>query len=166
MNDCITCHKALNVTVACKACHVGDVEKKSFTGPEFTVTHGPNWQQTHGMGQMSSCSACHQSTSCARCHGPGVPHTASILGDHPTYAKLPTAKCDTCHTKAFCFACHQTEMPHPADFPSKHSAIVKAQGPQNCLRCHAQSDCDTCHTRHVHPGGSVGNIPAPGKVGK
>jgi len=56
-------------------------------------------------------------------------------------------------------------MPHPQKFASQHSKIVKKSGNEQCMRCHAASDCETCHEKHVHPGGAVGNIPSPGKAG-
>lgn len=161
MNDCVTCHKDKRATLACTSCHVGRTEDRPLIGAEYTVTHGPTWMKTHGMGQMSSCSVCHQADACARCHGLGVPHTPNFVADHAKIAVRTDAKCSMCHDKAFCFGCHQVEMPHPASFTPTHSALVKREGNGKCLRCHTTTDCSNCHERHVHPGGSVGPIPAP-----
>lgn len=165
MNDCVTCHKEERVTLACTACHVGRTEDRPLIGAEYTVTHGPTWMKTHGMGQMSSCSVCHQAGSCSRCHGPGVPHTPNFVSDHSAIAVQRDAKCSMCHDKSFCIGCHQMEMPHPPTFKPAHSSLVKRDGDAKCLRCHLKADCSECHESHIHPGGSVGPIPAPATGG-
>lgn len=161
MNACVQCHRTSRASLECTTCHSGKVERTGSVDPEFEVTHGPQWQQTHGMGQMSSCSLCHEETDCARCHGPGVPHADEFLGVHAEISQQDGATCTTCHEQAFCDSCHLTPMPHTGEFVTGHSAIVADEGEAGCLRCHALSDCDTCHTKHVHPGGAVGNIPSP-----
>lgn len=166
MNDCMDCHKARGASLACETCHVGRVEIVRSSRPEFAVTHGPNWQETHGMGEMSSCSACHQEGSCSKCHGPGVPHGNEFLLSHAEMSQLPDATCQSCHDVAFCDSCHLTEMPHPREFVVGHSDIVERDGDTSCMRCHVVADCDTCHVKHVHPGGAVGNIPRPDRGGE
>lgn len=156
MNDCVSCHKKTRNSLKCETCHAGRGETKSIAEPEFAVTHGPNWQKTHGMGQMSVCSVCHDENKCARCHGAGVPHATDFIQQHPALSTGPDAKCTTCHRKKFCDDCHQLEMPHPKRFAAAHSRMVKAEGDQKCLRCHAKTDCEGCHVKHIHPGGSVG----------
>jgi len=166
MNACVDCHKRTKNSLECASCHVGRGESAAISKPEFAVTHGPNWQETHGMGQMSACSVCHQEDKCAGCHGPGVPHSPNFVTDHPASSILPAAKCTECHQQKFCDDCHGTQMPHPARFASQHSEIVAKDGEQPCLRCHAKSDCDECHSKHVHPGGSgVGPLPTPSREG-
>jgi len=165
MTDCVSCHKQSKTSVACKTCHTGRVESLVFSESEFAVTHGDKWQDTHGMGRMSTCSVCHAADDCGRCHGSGVPHTADFSKEHPAYSVEVEAKCDSCHRPVFCEGCHGTEMPHPASFAERHSAIVKAEGEEPCLRCHAKPDCDNCHESHVHPGGSVGTVPSPRREG-
>ena len=159
MNDCVRCHRDQSVSLECEECHTGQVRGERPKWPEFTVTHGPNWLKTHGMGDMTMCSECHESSKCASCHGPGVPHPANFILDHAATSQLPAAKCTMCHQKTFCQGCHGIEMPHPESFVSQHSRIVAESGRARCLRCHDESDCENCHVRHVHPGGSVGNLP-------
>jgi hypothetical protein len=163
MNDCTKCHTAMSITIECDACHTGKRTATRSAKPEFGVTHGPTWQQTHGMGQMSSCSVCHQEDKCARCHGSGVPHPATFLSSHAEISTREDAACSSCHDDTFCFGCHQTEMPHPPGFAARHSERVALEGEAPCLRCHAETDCSNCHVKHVHPGGAVGNIPSPGR---
>lgn len=165
MNDCASCHKARRVSTTCETCHAGRVETDASKEPEFLATHGANWQKTHGMGQMTSCSLCHKEADCGSCHGPGVPHGDDFMNTHAATSQQPGATCLTCHNDAFCNSCHLIEMPHPSAFIAGHSDIVKKDGDTSCMRCHVQSDCDTCHEKHVHPGGAVGNIPKPDRGG-
>lgn len=165
MTDCVRCHQDRKAPTTCETCHTSKVEVERSSKPEFAVTHGPNWQQTHGMGEMASCSNCHQPGSCEKCHGPGVPHGTNFQLEHAALSQQANAGCTTCHDTAFCDACHLIEMPHPRSFIEGHSATVNAEGKTSCLRCHAEEDCSTCHLKHVHPGGAVGNIPSPSGVG-
>ncbi len=71
MNDCTSCHVAENASIECEICHTGRSTTIRIAKPEFGVTHGPTWRQTHGMGQMSSCSVCHAEDSCSRLSWPG-----------------------------------------------------------------------------------------------
>lgn len=166
MNDCASCHKTKSAPLACDSCHLGKVERTAAADPEFAFTHGATWQQTHGMGQMSSCSLCHKSDACARCHGPGVPHGSDFMKEHSAASLQEGATCLACHQQTFCFSCHLIDMPHTKEFISGHSDIVKKDGEGGCMRCHTVVDCDTCHITHVHPGGAVGKIPSPGRGGK
>lgn len=163
MTDCTSCHRTESVSLECETCHVGKMQPTRYAEPEFSITHGPTWRETHGMGQMSSCTVCHQEDACSRCHGPGVPHAATFLNEHSDFAQNESAQCQSCHDKAFCDSCHLMEMPHPASFVPEHSNIVESDGEGTCLRCHSSDDCDTCHLKHVHPGGAVGAIPAPSR---
>ena len=151
MNMCFDCHGKNGVTAKCDACHVSRLPSDRIKSGPFSVLHGKDWKQTHGMGDMATCSACHTSKDCSQCHGVGVPHTATFLVDHPDAAKSKSANCFSCHQKSFCIDCHGYQMPHPPSFLPTHPAIVKKNGQTACLRCHDPSDCSTCHTAHVHP---------------
>ena len=161
MNDCVTCHKAQKATLECDSCHTGESTERDFLRPEFAVTHGPNWRQTHGMGQTSTCFVCHAEDKCSGCHGPGVPHGKDFIQTHGKESMNEGAQCTTCHRAAFCANCHQVVMPHPDSFAREHSKVTVREGKEVCLRCHDESDCSICHVRHVHPGGAVGNVPRP-----
>ena len=139
MNDCTSCHVAEKVSIECETCHTGRSTTMRIAKPEFGVTHGPTWRQTHGMGQMSSCSVCHAEDSCSDCHGPGVPHSSGFLLDHAAISMQDGAECLSCHDDAFCYSCHLTEMPHSSGFVETHSDTVEADGEAPCLRCHRHS---------------------------
>lgn len=156
MFECLNCHNGVNQTAECDTCHAGRVPQDRLKSGTFAVTHNTNWLNTHGMGSMKACSACHADNDCGKCHGVGVPHGYNFQLSHGEFGASASAQCQTCHTENFCNDCHGTEMPHPVGFKEVHAQTVTEQGKEDCMTCHAQSDCDTCHTMHIHPGGAVG----------
>jgi hypothetical protein len=151
MDPCYACHAAGGISIECDTCHAGRLPNERTKTGAFAVTHGPDYLTTHGMGKMSSCAACHDATKCQSCHGVGVPHGPSFVQMHGDQAASAGAKCTGCHIEEFCSDCHTYPMPHPADFTPQHADITARDGQDGCLRCHAESDCVTCHVKHVHP---------------
>jgi hypothetical protein len=160
MDQCLTCHASEGQT-GCDLCHEGRRPTSRVQAGSFAVTHGPQWQSTHGMGDAATCMACHTQDDCAECHGAGVPHTADFIKTHPASAKNDNAKCDGCHETSFCDSCHATPMPHTSEFVSTHPKTAEQQAAL-CDRCHADSDCTECHEKHVHPGGAIGSSTSEG----
>lgn len=155
MERCLSCHSTREVSQSCDSCHVGKLDRTVPATGTFAVTHGPNWERTHGMGDIATCSACHTDDDfCVRCHGLGVPHTPRFTNVHSTIATDARAKCLSCHEQAFCGDCHVYEMPHPESFVPEHPSIVERDGEAGCGMCHEKIDCTSCHEMHVHPGGA------------
>lgn len=158
MNSCLRCHATGGVADAggCNVCHdKSSTEKRERKVSSFSVTHGTNWKKLHGLGDSKTCSSCHTSKDCARCHGVGVPHWNGFFSQHNGPAMAPDAKCESCHKdKKFCYNCHGLEMPHPGTFLKEHASIVDKGGDKNCYNCHPKSDCTACHSTHIHPGGA------------
>ncbi len=155
MDLCLSCHSAKQASAKCESCHVGDLDKsRPSTGP-WSITHGKNWEITHGMGDMATCNACHAETFCGKCHGPGVPHTAEFFTAHGAVSKAKSARCEVCHATTFCSNCHGLQMPHPKQFTREHSTFVEKHGDESCTKCHLKEDCTGCHEKHVHPGGAI-----------
>jgi hypothetical protein len=156
MDTCLACHEK-NSDVAltkCETCHDGRMRRSRSSTSTFAVVHGSDWEQSHGAGDWNTCSPCHTSSLCAKCHGSLVPHTSQIIFQHSAIARDPQNKCRTCHrSQTFCDGCHGMEMPHPGGFLKAHSQVVRDKGEDACLKCHARMDCNGCHTGHVHPGG-------------
>lgn len=151
MEDCYDCHGTSNDVTACDSCHVErDERQRVFAGP-FRVTHGAEWEATHGMGDMRSCSACHEADKCSGCHGAGVPHGGPFLDRHAEFSTSPDAQCTSCHRQEFCDSCHRYPMPHDVAFITGHSGIVETDGEDGCMSCHEPADCTDCHVSHVHP---------------
>lgn len=162
MEDCTSCHIAAGAGVECEVCHAKDVDiaTRLETGP-WQVTHGPNWRDTHGMGRIDTCSTCHPADYCVRCHGLALPHPPQFGREHGEQSLSDGAQCVTCHAStAFCNDCHGMEMPHPVGFMESHSSVAVGVDDPSCVTCHAREDCEACHVRHVHPGGSLG-VPVP-----
>lgn len=155
MNQCLDCHDTTKVRSNCTMCHRARTAQQRLQSGEWAITHGRNWKVTHGMGDWKTCTSCHPSNYCVRCHGLSLPHDTDFLRTHPAQAKAQRKDCNVCHKQTFCDACHGLPMPHPRSFTPAHSSIVKKQGSSVCLRCHVQTDCDNCHVKHVHPGGAI-----------
>lgn len=163
MEDCVACHSEKGASITCDTCHTEGAKRPTDAprGP-WQVTHGPNWEKTHGLGSVDTCVTCHPNDYCTRCHGVAVPHPRDFGGTHGTLAIEKPEVCERCHPAraAFCDACHTTEMPHPATFLKQHATIAEGRADKRCFRCHADGDCDACHEAHIHPGGAKG-VPVP-----
>ncbi|MHB0977744.1 MAG: hypothetical protein ACYC1U_11270 [Candidatus Aquicultorales bacterium] len=153
MSTCMTCHSG-DQTANCDLCHVKRTSVEGRAVPTgWQVTHGKEWQKMHGMGDVRTCEACHQSgTFCKRCHNTEMPHASSWLDTHGADAKKNRKGCELCHKQSLCDSCHGIAMPHEKGFLAKHSSIVEKSGRETCDRCHRPDGCDTCHDRHRHPG--------------
>ncbi|MCL2491391.1 MAG: hypothetical protein FWE87_01385 [Coriobacteriia bacterium] len=160
MNQCLRCHVSRNVYSedGCEQCHSGRFQPLSQAArSSFSLVHGANWQNTHGLGDVGTCGACHDNTMCGRCHGDLVPHDSRIIvSQHGSVAKDEQNRCGTCHREqAFCDGCHGIEMPHPDGFLNEHSAITRQVSQEVCDKCHLDDDCSACHSAHIHPGGAT-----------
>lgn len=151
MEMCFDCHGASGVSDDCELCHTDRLPRDRIRTGSFAVTHGPNYMQTHGMGNMRTCGPCHEPSRCAECHGAGLPHGPDFMTTHGRPARSTNAKCVECHTDSFCIDCHGYEMPHPPEFLPEHASVVDDDGEDGCRRCHAERDCTLCHEKHVHP---------------
>ncbi len=161
METCLRCHVASDVSANCDLCHDGKLPADRVTTGVFAITHGPRWEQTHGMGGSATCTACHTAANCAKCHGVGLPHEPRYLKVHAAHALSKEARCLSCHEATFCSECHGTAMPHTNAFTRTHAAAARADE-KLCTRCHAEADCITCHVTHVHPGGAIGALTGKG----
>jgi hypothetical protein len=164
MAECTGCHLSAGASTACETCHEGEMPTDRVRDPVWVRTHGPQWEEFHGLGDIRTCAVCHEGADCETCHGTGVPHAPDFGGSHGTYAlDSGTDKCLSCHkSRTWCEGCHQVEMPHPEGFLQAHSGIAVSKEDPVCSRCHPLEDCKTCHGFHVHPGGAG---PPAGKYG-
>ncbi len=152
MDDCMGCHKsAATDPKSCERCHVGAGERREGS-TAWRATHGPEWEMTHGMGELTSCAGCHEPRVCVECHGVRVPHTADWMATHGDWAQeSPGEKCVTCHDSEWCVDCHGVEMPHAPDFLPGHGPLALEIGQDACVRCHDVVSCHVCHFESSHP---------------
>ncbi len=157
MDKCTGCHKGeKGKTVDCKLCHVGSIGRSPTEKVgSWAANHADAKTSSHGMGELSSCTACHSSRECGKCHIQ-MPHPEGWPYDHGKTAveQKGGERCDACHLDSFCDSCHGIKMPHQSGFVRFHSSVAKRLGGV-CYKCHVKDDCLRCHERHVHPGGVV-----------
>lgn len=159
MEDCIACHRQSDAPTECDSCHADRAKKDRLASSPWAVTHGPDWQSTHGMGDLRSCDVCHKPSKCASCHKIGLPHPPDFAGTHPQSAIAYRAACLQCHdVKRFCDQCHGVPMPHPSAFLKEHPKVVAGVDDLRCAKCHRVEDCVTCHVAHTHPGTTDGTL--------
>lgn len=155
MEACTECHPAsARDSATCDFCHVPDSKRASNADKtQWRATHGPNWQTTHGAGDLSTCIHCHEQAKCASCHGVPVPHAPTWLKEHGSeLTDSLRTQCLECHEGSWCSTCHGgVEMPHAAAFIKTHGPSAKDAGERRCLKCHTESGCNECHDRADHP---------------
>lgn len=154
MEDCTGCHRVSYLNdEACETCHASDwYAESSLTKTTWRVTHGPQWEDTHGMGDLTRCSMCHPQTYCVDCHGTVIPHAGDWPSRHGRgLGDSARSSCEKCHASSWCLDCHGIEMPHASWFLRDHSQIAEQSGDELCLRCHDSAGCDACHALAEHP---------------
>lgn len=162
MADCIACHKRMNAPVACNTCHPNEPLRAAIVRGPWQILHGPQWKTMHGQGDLTTCSTCHRPTDCQTCHNVTMPHPADWRLTHGKVALRNPSACTVCHkNNQICSTCHGIQMPHPANFMSQHPKVATSVNDPVCQRCHLSADCQSCHTKHVHPGFSTGSYPNP-----
>lgn len=154
MDDCLSCHRVgLSNVAGCELCHVPDADSRvSQAKTTWRVTHGPQWKDAHGLGDLGTCAACHRRDACAKCHGVQIPHPDGWKQTHGTgLDEQRRAQCEGCHARTWCEQCHGgVPMPHPAGFLKVHYADVQTYGYEKCLKCHVLTDCEACHVAGAH----------------
>lgn len=162
MESCTDCHQTGKATLECDACHSAHTQRERLEHGPWQVTHGAQWSQTHGLGNLRSCGVCHPPDYCVRCHGTVLPHPIGFGRSHGDEAAKNLSVCAACHDPdTLCTPCHGIEMPHPDGFLPEHSSIADGVEDPACVRCHDPEECVACHVRHVHPG----NAAQPPKAG-
>jgi hypothetical protein len=158
MEECVACHRETGAPTDCDACHEGRLRTERLRAGPWQVTHGPTWEQTHGMGTFDSCATCHPDDYCVDCHGTELPHPPEFGREHSFGALAADARCDQCHSEALCDGCHGIDMPHPEGFLAEHPELTSGYDDPTCVNCHDPGACTECHVRHTHPGSTDGTL--------
>ena len=150
---CLGCHDGLTASKDCSTCHEGAGPAQLASAKETADTHPPGWAARHGMGDESTCSLCHPSSYCERCHKIGLPHDPdTYIYTHGKEAGAGSEPCFSCHIQASCDGCHKLPMPHGAEYLRQHGLDAKERGADVCMGCHVANGCNLCHSMHIHPG--------------
>jgi ribosomal protein L40E len=170
MDMCLQCHSTNPENPAtCRTCHPeGPPQVAAAEGGDGTVvptpaaspystpwqaTHGADIKRTHGMGDLTTCKACHSAEQCLACHNTEMPHPSNFMLEHGVASlDAEEADCLQCHRQSLCDDCHQVDMPHGEGYLEEHSVEVRDRGDQVCVRCHTEESCLDCHLLHTHPG--------------
>jgi hypothetical protein len=154
MDVCVECHDGQTASSDCDVCHTAPRDERRDDPSIWRVTHNENWRQTHGMGELSSCSVCHPAGYCSACHY-DQPHPDRWPAQHGVAAKAADSieeRCLDCHRAAYCESCHVVDMPHPNDWRPLHMEVANGKDDPVCTACHTTADCIVCHELHLHPG--------------
>jgi hypothetical protein len=153
MDDCLNCHQtnALDAE-GCRTCHTEEAVDTGGRATPWGVMHGSNWRETHGAGDLETCSSCHAHDFCARCHGVTLPHPGEWPREHGSHVKSEGHdQCFTCHAEQWCADCHGLTMPHESRFAEEHQTFAQSVEDPLCLRCHESFGCQGCHERAHRP---------------
>jgi len=155
LNTCGMCHQEPQ---DCNACH----EK---TKPESHREAG--FQRGHGAGytdagdtpfEESSCSLCHEETSCRVCHTSQRPlsHTEPFRRRlHGLQVEIERDTCRVCHQQDFCQRCHENSR------PVSHVGPWGTGMQGHCITCHEPLPTTACYTCHKDTLGHLQATPLP-----
>lgn len=152
---CKQCHGNETASGACRLCHRGSVTAVVGGKLSLRPVHGKSVLKTHGSANLTLCQNCHQADFCRRCHVSVVPHPSAWVDGEESHGKAALvldSDCYVCHDgTGFCRRCHSLDMPHPNNWLRNHATLANAK-PKTCDNCHAKTDCQLCHRKHIHPG--------------
>ena len=136
MWTCLNCHKSLDATTDCFACHTEITELPSHEATNWGTAHGIDGRQ-----QPQDCIECHKTPG-------GETSITPSTGDRVA---------DFARATEFCYSCH-TQLPesHKDPWLPAHPSKTIAKGRLNCYTCHDTNQsttmenatstyCNECH---------------------
>ena len=169
---CEKCHATIFATpllegehpsTGCNECHGNTVHPPPPQPPTpISNPHPETWVDLHGREaarDLDTCATCHllqqeTGSTCMACHfRGGYPHPKDWIVEHGAQQiSEGSDACTLCHPATFCASCHGTEIPHSPTWLEEHWRELQNGYPTTpCLTCHAQIDCERCHSLHpVH----------------
>lgn len=169
---CEECHTTIFTTpllegehpsTGCSECHGNTVHPPPPQSPSpISNPHPETWVDLHGREanrNLDTCATCHlldqeTGSTCMACHfRGGYPHPRDWIVAHGAQQiSEGSDACTLCHPATFCASCHGTEIPHSSTWLEEHWRELQNGYPTTpCLTCHAQIDCERCHSLHpVH----------------
>lgn len=151
MDACMDCHRARDVSTACKTCHKTGMEPKDHKKADFkTGSHGKLAEK-----DVKRCNTCHQYMSDTDIKGmQDASPTELFLSSGKTKQTTMTVQ-EYTKENTFCKTCHQQRPPsHVKGFSSLHGPLAQKDS-QRCLTCHdslktgfnktTNITCSSCH---------------------
>lgn len=151
METCIECHKARDVSTACKTCHQKGMTPKSHLDPNFKKgKHGPLAEK-----DVRYCNSCHQYMSSTDIKElKAAPAALQFLTNGKIKDQSITAQ-EYAKENTFCKNCHSTRpASHTGDYVNLHGPLAKTNK-LKCLTCHDEQNtgnnqtaaptCSSCH---------------------
>ena len=141
---CSRCHDGHTALSDCSLCHTGDPYLAAAAEAPFARVQP----------QTPNCGGCHPQTTCDKCHGLRMPHTAEFIAfGHAKYGAFDgKALCYRCHANTFCGKCHHTDLSggHAENWRTAHQ---KAPPTSSCgchqsklpLQLQGHPFCQLCH---------------------
>lgn len=161
---CMACHAKWEGGNRCSVCHT------EIRADQPPATHATGWLRQHGWHAKdviegtgrTTCSMCHDETTCIQCHQIEPPRNHTNvwrLHGHALTASIDRDSCTTCHTTASCLRCHTTMQPR------SHRGAWGPPANRHCNTCHLPASqslgCGVCHLQFPrHPQGP----PTPGNM--
>ena len=141
MDTCLACHVA-NEQTACDLCHEGRRPANRITSGTFAVTHGPQWRPRTGWAMPRPAWCVTSRVTAWNVTARACP-TAELRRD-PRGLRARTRSVQAAMRHRF--ATRVTALPCRTRSSSRATTPkTAAAGSATCKRCHAESDCTTCH---------------------
>jgi nitrate/TMAO reductase-like tetraheme cytochrome c subunit len=151
MDTCMECHKARDVSTACKTCHKTGMVPKSHKDPSFkTKTHGIKAGE-----DITKCDACHGYMSEEKIDGLENASSVNQILQNIQSTKPIITQFDYAKANTFCKKCHSAKpASHNSLWMSDHGNVASKDTKQ-CLACHNYQQtgqyetttpaCSSCH---------------------
>ena len=151
MEDCISCHKARNVSTACKTCHSTGMKPDSHNDPSFMKGgHGKLADK-----DIKKCNTCHQYMSDNPIKDLQTKTPSQQILDNSSSKDVTITAIKYAKENTFCQKCHSKKpASHDSNFFDNHGTIA-GKNLGTCKACHEISQinsasgnqviCSTCH---------------------
>ena len=176
MGLCMDCHGRRGVTVACEACHSGNMKPESHQKPAFKTDHGQQAKQN-----IKNCDTCHAFIKAPGVVSNDIPEEEDPVAKYLNSMKAETSSdngyADYARTNEYCVACHKERPPgHNDEWPFIHGQEAD-RSQDKCLVCHSprtdvrgttqKAACSSCHPSiHKTPWRDAHPIEVPQRYGK
>lgn len=166
MEACAGCHQTTEPKLGdCASCHVG------YSRAADGIEEAADWKAVRpapmkiprAASEIRFDHAAHVGTmgsdaSCSTCHGDGddMPTMESCTTCHNGTDTAPPSDCATCHRADPSTGKLRTERGtttlrpdnHSVAFLKRHATVAKS-GAEECMACHVEQDCASCHNATV-----------------